>query len=131
MFLLQIIGCVVLVFCFASGLDPIDTCSDEYREDFSCFFQQNYNTETQQKGIKFCTLNKFTCLVNQPMTYSHHCPKKQTNPENNWQCYSRDPKPMSYSILPTPGETENEWQKTEQVPILLFNGAGKVKKNFC
>ena len=103
MFLLQIIGCVVLVFCFASGLDPIDTCSDEYREDFSCFFQQNYTTETQQKGIKFCTLNKFTCLVNQPMTYCHHCPKKQTNPENNWQCYSKDLKPMSYSILPNQG----------------------------
>ena len=23
----------------------------------------------------------------------------------------------------TPGETENEWQKTEQVPILLLRGA--------
>ena len=37
----------------------------------------------------------------------------------------------------TPGETENKWQKTEQVPILLLKGARnffdtkKVKKKFC
>ena len=37
----------------------------------------------------------------------------------------------------TPGETENEWQKTEQVPILLFRGARsffdakKMKKKIC
>ena len=38
----------------------------------------------------------------------------------------------------TPGETENEWQKTKQVPILLFRGARSFfdakkmkKKNFA
>ena len=37
----------------------------------------------------------------------------------------------------TPGETENEWQKTEQVPILLLRGARsffdakKIKKKFA
>ena len=39
--------------------------------------------------------------------------------------------------LDTPGETENEWQKTEQVPIPLLRGARrffdakKMKKKNC
>ena len=98
MFFLQIIYSVILIFCFASGLCPIDTCSDEYKEDFSCFFQQKYNTENQQKSIKFCVFNKFTCLVNQPINFSQNCLRNQTN--YKWKCYPKDIKPMSYSILP-------------------------------
>lgn len=96
MFLLQIIASVALIFCFASGLDPIDTCSDEYKEDFSCFFQLN---ETQS-DIKFCTLNNFTCLVNHPNDFNQNCFHNQSNPENNWQCYTDNLKPMSYIIQP-------------------------------
>ena len=98
MFFLQIIYSVILIFCFASGLRPIDTCSDEYKEDFSCFFQQKYNTENQQKSIKFCVFNKFTCLVNQPINFSQNCLRNQTN--YKWKCYPKDIKPMSYSIEP-------------------------------
>ena len=94
MFLLQIIGSVVLIFCLVSGLDPIDMCSDEYKEDFSCFFQIN---ETQS-DVKFCALNNFTCLVNHPNDFNQSCFHNQTNPENNWHCYTKDLKPMSYEI---------------------------------
>ena len=96
MLLLQIIGSVILIFCFASGLHPIDTCSDEYKEDFSCFFQQVHYF----KDVKFCTLNSFTCLVNHPNDFSQNCSKNQANPENDWQCYIKDLKPMSYSFQP-------------------------------
>ena len=100
MFLLQIIGIVVvLIFTFASGLDPIDSCSDEYKEDFSCFFQNQYNIETQPEQ-KFCTLNNFTCLVNQPINFGQTCLKNQSILQNDWQCYTEDLKPMSYKLLP-------------------------------
>ena len=98
MFLLKIIGSVVLIFGFASGLDPIDKCSDEYNEDFSCFFQLN---ETQS-DVKFCILNNFTCLVNHPNDFNQDCFHNQSNPENNWQCYTEDLNPMIYSIQTNP-----------------------------
>ena len=56
MFLLRIISSVILIFNFTFGLDPIDQCSDGYKEDFSCFFQQKYN-DTSELDVKFCTLN--------------------------------------------------------------------------
>ena len=99
MFLLQIISSVILIFSFTFGLDPIDQCSDGYKEDFSCFFQQKYN-DTSELDVKFCTLDNFTCLVNQPIEFGQNCSKNQTNPENKWQCYNEDLKPMSYSIDP-------------------------------
>ena len=101
MFLLQIIGSVVLIFCLVSGLVPIDPCSDEYKEDFSCFFQYQYNIETQPEQ-KFCTLNSFTCLVNQPIVFGQSCLKNQTNARNDWQCYTEDLNPMIYSIQTNP-----------------------------
>ena len=99
MFLLQIIGIKLLIFSFASGLDLIDSCSDEYKEDFSCFFQHQYDIETQSEQ-KFCTLNSFTCLVKQPIDFGQNCLKNQSILQNNWQCYTEDLKPMSYKFLP-------------------------------
>ena len=99
MFLLQIISSVILIFSFTFGLDPINQCSDDYKEDFSCFFEQEYNIETQL-DVKFCTLNNFTCLVSQPIEFGQNCSKNQSNPKNIWQCYNEDLKPMSYSIEP-------------------------------
>ena len=96
MFLLQIIGSAVLIFCVVSGLHPIDTCSDEYKEDFSCFFQQVHYFQ----DVKFCTLNSFTCLVRHPNDFSQNCSNNVTNPENKWHCYTQYLKPMSYQIYP-------------------------------
>ena len=97
MFLLQIISSAILIFSFTFGLDPIDQCSDEHKEDFSCFFQQKYN-DTSELDVKFCTLNDFTCLVNQPIEFGQNCLDNQTI--GSWKCYNEDLKPMSYSIEP-------------------------------
>ena len=114
MFLSQIIASVVLIFCFAYGLDPIDKCSDEYKEDFSCFFQQNYTIEDQQK-IKFCNLNNFTCLVNQPIEFGQNCSNNQTS--GYWQCYNEDLKPMSYSI--EPNQTDFTFSEDDIFPMIV------------
>lgn len=102
MFLLRIISSVILIFNFTFGLDPIDQCSDGYKEDFSCFFQQKYN-DTSELDVKFCTLNgplnNFTCLVNQPIEFGQNCLNNQTI-VGYWQCYNEDLKPMTYSVEP-------------------------------
>ena len=120
MFLSQIIASVVLIFCFAYGLDPIDKCSDEYKEDFSCFFQQKYNNETL-KEQRFCTLNNFTCLVNQPIDFGQNCLTNQSNLKNNWQCYDKDLKPMSYSIgTNPPNQTDFVFSKGDKFNFLVI-----------